>query len=122
MKVLIVDDSVDHRSKLRQYLEEMGSHVTEAGSGAEALSIYGTLKPDVVALDRVMPDLNGLSTLEELKRVDPNAKVVMISSTHTVSEMLEAREAGALGFLLKPLKREKVRDVINKLCGIENEK
>lgn len=120
--MLIVDDSENHRSKLRQLLEELGGEVTEAVSGAEALSLYSKCRPDVVALDRVLPDLDGvsgLSTLEQLRRVDPDVKVVMLASSHTVSEMLQAREAGAAGFLLKPLKREKVRDVLHRLLHLE---
>lgn len=77
--------------------------------------MYGDLRPDIVALDRVMPELDGVTTLARLRQVDPNVKVVMVSSSNTVAEMLEAREAGAKGFLLKPLRREKVEQAIRKL-------
>ncbi|MBI1862426.1 MAG: response regulator [Deltaproteobacteria bacterium] len=115
VKVLIVDDSVSHRSQLRRFLEELGNQVVEASTGMEALSMYGDLRPDIVALDRVMPELDGVTTLARLRQVDPNVKVVMVSSSNTVAEMLEAREAGAKGFLLKPLRREKVEQAIRKL-------
>ena len=115
MKVLIVDDSENHRSQLRRLLEEMGNVVVEAATGKEALSIYEDLRPDFVALDRVMPELDGVTTLERLRKVDPLVKVVIVSSSNTVSELLEAREAGAKGFLLKPLRKEKVEEAIRKL-------
>ena len=114
MKILIVDDSASHRCLLRQLLEELGNQVVEATNGSEALLLYDEVRPDLVALDRVMPELDGVTTLERLRKVDPNVKVVMLSSSNTVSELLEAREAGAQGFLLKPLRREKVREAIRK--------
>ena len=115
MRVLIVDDSSSHRTRLRRFLEELGNDVTEASTGHDAISLYQEVRPDWVALDRVMPDMGGMSTLEHLRSVDPHVKVVMISSSNTVSELLEAREAGAQAFLLKPLKREKVENTLRKL-------
>ena len=122
MRVLIVDDSSDHRARLRRFLEEMGNDVTEAATGHDAISLYRKIRPDWVALDRVMPDMGGMSTLEQLRHVDPFVKVVMISSSNTVSELLEAREAGAQAFLLKPLKREKVENTLRKLKLLGEEK
>jgi two-component system chemotaxis response regulator CheY len=119
VKVLIVDDSDAHRSKLKDYLEEMGGQVLEASSGPEALRLYGKERPDFVALDTVMPEMDGLSTLEQLRQLDPHVKVVMVTSTATVSEMPQAREAGAHHFLIKPLKREKVEEVCKKMCTSE---
>ena len=72
-----------------------------------------------MALDSVMPRMSGVSTLAHLKKVDPNVKVVMVASSATVSEMLEAREAGASGFIMKPLQKEKVENAIRKLVQLQ---
>lgn len=115
-RVLIVDDAAFMRITLKTMLEKNGFEVVgEAANGMEGVKKYGELKPDAVTMDITMPELDGVSALREIKKLDPNAKVVMISAMGQESMVKESIIAGASGFLVKPFKEEAVIKAIGNL-------
>ena len=105
--ILIVDDEPAIQSALRGVLEDEGYRVTAVGSGAEAIGVVADEVPDVVFLDIWMPGLDGLETLAQLKRVRPEAAVVMISGHATIETAVKATRLGAYDFIEKPLSLDK---------------
>ncbi len=116
-KVLIVDDASVIRIVLKGILSSAGFEVTEAVNGVEALQKYTELRPDLVTMDITMPEMDGIATVKEIKAIDPAAKIVMCSAMGQKTLVLEAIEAGALNFIIKPFDHAKVMEVINKVLG-----
>jgi two-component system chemotaxis response regulator CheY len=108
LRILLVDDSSAQRHIIRRRLEnEAGVEVVgEAGGGREALYQFAALKPDVVLLDLVMPDMGGEEVLQALLEMDPSARVVVVSSLGTRDVVERCLRAGALSFLQKPFETE----------------
>ena len=106
-RILIVDDEPAIQSSLRGVFEDEGYRVTTAGSGAEALGRVTEELPDLIFLDIWMPGVDGLHTLAELRRLRPEAAVVMISGHGTLETAVKATRLGAYDFIEKPLSLEK---------------
>lgn len=97
-------------------LEHHGCQVVAtASNGLEAVKKYKELKPDFVTLDLVMPQMGGIQTLVLLKKIDPEAVVIMVSSMSGKDKILECAKAGASHYILKPFEEEKVVEVLNKV-------
>jgi len=105
--ILIVDDEKAIQKALRGVLEDEGYRVSAVGNGADALKSMADETPDVVFLDIWMPHMDGLETLAELKRLRPEATVVMISGHGTIETAVKATRLGAYDFIEKPLSLEK---------------
>jgi two-component system nitrogen regulation response regulator NtrX len=105
--ILIVDDEPAIQKALRDVLEDEGYRVSAVGSGPEALRAVTDETPDLVFLDIWMPRMDGLDTLAELKRLRPEAPVVMISGHGTIETAVKATRLGAYDFVEKPLSLEK---------------
>jgi two-component system, chemotaxis family, chemotaxis protein CheY len=115
--ILIVDDSNLARRTLRQILQEAGHTVEEARTGHEAIEKYFLRRPDLVLLDLVMTDMNGLQVLQKLREMDPHAEVVVATADIQKATEAEARAIGAMGYVTKPFDREKVLDVVSKVLA-----
>ena len=107
-QVLIVDDQQGILATLTTILEDEGYRTLTTESGEEALELYRRERPDVVFLDIWLPDRDGLETLEAIRRMDPEAAVVMISGHGTTSTAVRAIKMGALDYIEKPLSYERV--------------
>ncbi|HEY4543030.1 MAG TPA: response regulator [Tissierellaceae bacterium] len=108
-KVLIVDDAIFMRMKLKDILESNGYEVVaEAQDGKEAIEKYQTEKPDLVTMDITMPEMDGVSALKEIKKIDPNATIIMCSAMGQQAMVMEAIQAGAVDFIVKPFDTERV--------------
>ncbi len=115
-KVLVVDDSSFMRTSLKGILENLGYTVVgTAENGIEAVAKFRDLKPDVVTLDIIMPQMGGLQGLRLLKSVNPNAVVVMVSSMADRDSVTECVKAGAAHYLLKPFDQTKVAEVMKQI-------
>jgi len=115
IRVMNVDDSTFVLSKLKNILEESDiSVVGQAKNGLKAISLYKKCHPDIVTLDINMPEMDGLSTLYTLKKLNPNVKVVMCTSLGTKDKVIEALKKGAKNFITKPFLPERVVAVIKK--------
>ena len=115
--VLIVDDSGFARRMLRQMLESAGHSVDEVKGGMEALERYSLKKPDVVLLDIIMEEMNGLEVLTRLRELDSKAKVVVATADTQNATRREAESAGAMGMLAKPFEKEQVLETIETVAG-----
>ena len=113
IKILISDDSAFMRKILRDILQSNGfSNFVECGNGKECLEKYETEKPDLVLLDIIMPIMNGI---EVLKKIGKEAKVMMISAVGQEKMIEEAKQYGALGFIVKPFDSKKVVEKIEEI-------
>jgi two-component system chemotaxis response regulator CheY len=119
-RVLIVDDALFMRTMLRNIFAESGFDVVgEAGNGTEAVEKYRQLAPDLTTMDIVMPESNGIEALKRIMALDPRARVVMCSALGQESLIIEALDAGARDFIVKPFKPAKVVEVAQKVLASE---
>ncbi|MDF1590887.1 MAG: sigma-54 dependent transcriptional regulator [Desulfobacterales bacterium] len=111
--VLIVDDEPSILHSLSGLLADEGFEVLTASNGYEALKVISSDSPDLVLLDIWMPGIDGIETLKEIKKDNPNIQVVMITGHGTIETAVEATKLGAFGFIEKPLSIDKVIVSIN---------
>jgi two-component system chemotaxis response regulator CheY len=117
-KVLIVDDAAFMRMTLRDILTKNGYEIAgEAETGEEAVTKYGQLKPDLVTMDIVMLGEGGIKAVKEIIAKDQNAKILMVSAMGQQALVVEAIQAGAKGFVIKPFKPETVADEVKRIIG-----
>ena len=115
-KVLVVDDAAFMRMMLKDILIKNGFMVVgEAANGDEASIKYKELNPDVVTMDITMPEMDGISAVREIIKIDPRAKIIMCSAMGQQTMVLEAIQAGARDFIVKPFQEERVIDAITKV-------
>jgi len=115
---MVVDDSVIAVAKLRMALESLGHTVVgSTDSGANALALYRDLRPDFVTMDIVMPDMDGVEVTREIISEFPDAVVIMVTSIGQERMVMDALKAGALGYILKPIKADSIRSTLDKLAG-----
>ena len=115
-RVLIADDASFMRQMIREIIEPEGFEiVAEAADGVEAVDQYQTVQPDIVTMDIVMPKRSGIDAVKGILEVDPNACVVMCSALGQETLVMEALQAGAKDFIVKPFKPDSVLDTMNKL-------
>ncbi len=115
MKILVVDDASFVRMALGQIITEDGHEIVgEAADGAEAIEKYKLLHPDLVTMDITMPEMNGIEALKGIIEYDPNAKVLMCSAMGQQDFVLQAIQAGALDFIVKPFDKERVKEAIRR--------
>jgi len=105
-KILIVDDSGLARRLTRQFLEELGHFIEEAADGAQALERYVLNQHDLVVLDMVMHGMYGLDVLIKLRELNPKLPVLVVTADIQKSTRDQVKDAGAVGIINKPLKRE----------------
>ncbi|MEJ8546478.1 response regulator [Brevibacillus borstelensis] len=114
-KVLIVDDAAFMRMMIKEILSKNGfSVVGEASDGAQAVEKYKELGPDLVTMDITMPEMDGISALKEIKKIDPNARVIMCSAMGQQAMVIDAIQAGAKDFIVKPFQADRVLEAIKK--------
>ena len=121
LNILVVDDSTIFRKIMIELIEFKGHNVVgEACNGLEGVDMYNKLQPDVTFIDITMPVMNGLDALKKIKETDPNANVVMISSTAGQENIAEALISGAYDFLRKPIDPERLYSVMSDLEALTN--
>ncbi|MES1228083.1 MAG: response regulator [Armatimonadota bacterium] len=114
-RVLIADGALFMRATLRKLLLLNGFNVVgEAETGIEAVKQFAKLKPDLVMMDISLPDLDGMAVLKEIRKVDPNARVVICTAMGQKSVVLEAVQAGANDFIVKPFQPERLVEAVKK--------
>ena len=113
-KVMVVDDAAFVRRRCKNMLVENGFDVVEAANGLEAISVYMESLPDMVLMDISMPGLGGLAALREIMKIDPSAKVAMVTAMGQQALVMEAFKTGAVDFVIKPFDQDQVLDTINR--------
>ncbi len=117
-KILIVDDAAFMRMMIKDILSKNGYEVVgEANDGAQAIERYKELKPDLVTMDITMPEMDGILALKEIKKFDGNAKVIMCSAMGQQAMVIDAIQAGAKDFIVKPFQADRVIEAIKKTLG-----
>lgn len=111
-KILICDDSSLIRKQLKDLLMSMDCEVFEAVNGQEVVGVFKEIQPDVVFMDIVMPEADGLEALKNIKAYNPDAKVIMLSSVGTSAKLVQALKSGAMDFIQKPYATEQISKVI----------
>ncbi len=115
-RILITDDAAFMRMQLKNIFESLGHEVVgEAENGLVAIKLYDQLKPDLVTMDITMPEMTGVEALKAIKKNDPNATIVMCSAMGQQQMVLEAIQAGAKDFIVKPFDQERIKQTIAKI-------
>ncbi|MFN8380953.1 MAG: response regulator transcription factor [Anaerolineales bacterium] len=114
--ILIADDHEVVRNGIRSYLETIPDFqvVGESASGEETLSMVAELIPDIVLLDLIMPGMDGIETTRRVKQVSPRSQVVVLTSYHEDVHIFPALKAGAISYILKDMKMEKLVEVLHR--------
>ncbi len=111
--VLIVDDSRTSRRILKDILDRAGYKVAgEAINGKEGVAYYVKFRPDIVTMDITMPEMDGIEALRQIKRENPDAKVIMITAAGQKDKMMEAVKLGAAEFIAKPFVEDTVLEAL----------
>ena len=116
--VLVCDDAIFMRTMIADILTQAGFEVIgEAESGVQAVEKYRQLKPDLVTMDIVMPDMGGIDAVREICKTDPDAKVLMCSAMGQQALVVEAIQAGAKDFVVKPFQPSRVLEAVQRILG-----
>jgi len=117
-KILVVDDAAFMRMMIKDTLNKLGyTDVEEAADGAIAVEKFQAVSPDLVMLDVTMPNLDGIGALKAIKQLKPDAKVVMCSAMGQESMVVEAIKLGALDFIVKPFKPDRIAKTMKAVLG-----
>jgi len=105
--LLLVDDA-GYMRRLVGIMAKKGGHevIGKADTGQKAIELFTQLKPDLVILDILMPDMNGLEVLKKLKEMDAGARILMCTASEQSSHVQEALNSGAAGYVVKPFTQE----------------
>jgi two-component system chemotaxis response regulator CheY len=116
-KVLIVDDALFMRSVIKDILETSGRFqvIGQAANGREAVEKFQSLHPDLITMDIVMPEMDGIEATREILRMDPKVRIVMCSALGQEPLVIESIAAGARDFIIKPFSPERVLKVLDQV-------
>ena len=113
--VLVCDDAIFMRTMISDILNQAGFEIVgEAESGLQAVQKYRELRPDLVTMDIVMPDMGGIEAVREICKQDPDAKILMCSAMGQQALVVEAIQAGAKDFVVKPFQPPRLLEAVSK--------
>lgn len=117
-KILITDDAAFMRMMIKNIVTKAGYEVVgEAENGAQAVEMYKEHKPDLVTMDITMPEMDGIQAVKIIKEIDPNANIVMCSAMGQQAMVMEAIQAGAKDFIVKPFQQDRILQTIERIIG-----
>ena len=117
-KVLVVDDAAFMRMMIKDILRKGGYDVVgEAEDGSRAIEKFKELHPDLVTMDITMPDMDGISAVKEIRKIDPNALIIMCSAMGQQAMVIDAIQAGAKDFVVKPFQPDRVLEAVRKVLA-----
>ncbi len=118
IKVLFVDDSAFMRGILKGIiLKEPFVLAGEAENGKQAVEQYQALQPDLVTMDIVMPEMDGIDAVKSIRANHPEARIIMVSAMGQQSMVIEAIQAGARDFIIKPFQPPRVHEALKRVMG-----
>jgi two-component system chemotaxis response regulator CheY len=116
--VLVCDDAIFMRTLISDILSQSGFEIIgEAETGLQAIERYKQLRPDLVTMDIVMPDMGGIDAVREITKFDTNAKILMCSAMGQQALVVEAIQAGAKDFVVKPFQPSRVLEAVQRVLG-----
>ena len=116
--IMIVDDALFSREMLKTILQKAGYTISsEAENGLDALKKYKEPFPDLITMDIIMPQMDGITAVQQIRKQNPKAKIVMISSIGSEKKVMQALKAGATNFILKPFEPEQIIKIIEKVMA-----
>ncbi len=114
-RILVVDDAAFMRMMIKNILTKYGYEVVgEAENGAVAVQMYKELNPDLVTMDITMPEMDGIECVKAILAIDPQANIVMVSAMGQQAMVMEAIQAGAKDFIVKPFQQERILQAIER--------
>lgn len=114
-RILIVDDAAFMRMMIKDILNKNGYQVVgEAENGFVAVEKYRELKPDLTTMDITMPDMDGINAVKEIRKFDSNANIIMCSAMGQQAMVIDAIQAGARDFIVKPFQPDRVLEAVRK--------
>lgn len=116
-RILVVDDAEFMRVRAAKVLHDNGHEVALAENGLEAVAKYAEWRPDAVLMDITMPKMDGLQALKEIRKLDPSARVAMVTAMGQQALVMEALKAGARDFVLKPFRADRMLASLQKLLA-----
>ncbi|WP_031518129.1 response regulator [Desulfofalx alkaliphila] len=117
-KILIVDDAAFMRMMIKNIVTKAGYEVVgEAENGNVALELYKQLKPDLVTMDITMPEMDGIEAVKAIRGVDANANIIMCSAMGQQAMVMEAIQAGAKDFIVKPFQQDRIIQAIERVLN-----
>jgi two-component system, chemotaxis family, chemotaxis protein CheY len=116
-RILVVDDAAFMRVRAAKVLEDAGHEVSQAENGLDAVQKYTDWRPDAVLMDITMPEMDGLAALKEIKKIDPGARVAMVTAMGQQAIVMEALKSGAKDFVLKPFQPDRVLAALHKILA-----
>lgn len=117
-KVLVVDDAAFMRMMIKDILRKGGYEVVgEAEDGLKAVEKYKELRPDLVTMDITMPDMDGITAVKEIRKIDAGAMIIMCSAMGQQAMVIDAIQAGAKDFVVKPFQPERVLEAVRKVLS-----
>ncbi len=118
IRILVVDDATFMRMMIKNIVTKLGYEVVgEAENGKQAVEMYTELKPDLVTMDITMPEMDGIEGVKAIKKLDPNARVIMCSAMGQQSMVMEAIQSGAKDFIVKPFKQDRIAQAIERVMN-----
>jgi len=116
--ILIVDDAAFMRMMIKDVLVKNGFTIAgEAENGLKAVDKYKELNPELVIMDITMPEVDGIQAVKEIKKIDPSAKIIMCSAMGQQAMVIEAIQAGAKDFIVKPFQAERIIEAVKKVLS-----
>lgn len=116
--ILIVDDASFMRMMIKDILSKNGFTILgEAENGLKAIEKYKELNPDLVIMDITMPEMDGIQAVKEIKKINNNAKIIMCSAMGQQAMVIEAIQAGAKDFIVKPFQADRVVEAVKKVLS-----
>ncbi|TQQ83008.1 response regulator [Halonotius terrestris] len=109
-RAIVVDDSSFQRNIVTNTIENWFDVIGTAANGREAVEVFREKRPEVVTMDIMMPEMNGIEALAQIKEISPETTVVMVTSVSQNEKMREAARAGADGYVTKPVETEQLRE------------
>lgn len=117
-KVLIVDDDRDIVTIVSTILGGRGWDIKAAYNGREALEAVTSSKPDIILLDIMMPEMNGIEVLKRIKKIDKDARIIMITAFGDVESYLDSMELGAYEYINKPFETDELLEMIDRVAAV----
>lgn len=118
VRIMVVDDAAFMRMMIKDILCKNGYEVVaEAENGVKAVEKFQEVNPDLTMMDITMPEMDGISALKQIRSINPSAKIIMCSAMGQQAMVIEAIQAGARDFIVKPFQPDRVLEAVRKVVG-----